>query len=312
MDTSDNTEGGPEVDRVNVIWKSYHKPEILDRGYWDQGLLEDIFKQGEFEHHYDMNWVQQGEIKEDQDGAIFIINGRTHIEDAESINKDIAKLRWVLFIITGDEEASFPWRDIKHPIMRVWVMLPRMNEHNDTSFKLVNGYRPQTRELLKKVGQKERDLDWFFAGQVNHDRRVQCVEELRELPNGVLVETDGFGKEVMSYPDYIEHMSRAKIIPCPSGIESPDNFRLYEALEAGCLPVVDAFSTKHQAPGFWAYLFEESPPFPIVDYWDKLPQLLPQLLKEYPQNVNKVSAWWQQHKRKIKKKLEADVKELSR
>lgn len=298
--------------KINVVWKSYHRPEILDRGYWDQGLLEDMFKTMDVRHFYGVDEVPKGE------GAIFIINGRTHVEDAAQINKDIAKLPWVVFIDTGDEEAVFPWQDIKHPMLRTWVMLPRMNQHNDVSFKLPNGYRPVTRALLKEIGYQEKTQDWFFAGQVNHERREQCIQELKylqdsgEVPNGTTVTTQEFGKEALPYKDYLTQMAKTKIVLCPSGIESPDNFRLYEALEAGCLPVVDAFSTNFKTPGFWRYLFGNDIPFPIVEYWDELPRLMPELLRDYPRNANKAFAWWQLKKREIKYKLYDDVRELNR
>ncbi len=302
------------MDKVFVVWKSYHKPEIIERGYWDQGLLEDIFKQGDFDYQH---ITDTGDVPGDQ-GAIFIINGRTHIEDTDKINADIANLRWVLFIDTGDEEANFPWREVKHPLMRVWMMLPRMNVHDDTHLKLPNGYRPNTRELLKDIGQQERSLDWFFAGQVNHERREQCVHELHylvdsgEVPKGRIVPTHGFGQEVLAYRDYLTLMASSKIVLCPSGVESPDNFRLYEALEAGCLPIVDAFSPTNKHPGFWQYLFGNGIPFPIVEYWDELPKLMPELLRGWPHNANKAFAWWQNKKRELRYSLIDDVRELSR
>lgn len=296
---------------INVYWVSYHD-DILARGYWDNGLLEDTFKRVDCIHHE----VKNKQFTKVKEGGVFIINGRTHIEDTDKINADINKLPWVLFIVTGDEEASFPWREIKHPIMRVWVMLPRMTEHNDTHFKLPNGYRPTTKELLKEIGQQERDLDWSFVGQVNHERRQQCfdvLEQFRSLyPKAYLHGTDGFGKEDVAYPEYLKIMARSKIVLCPSGIESPDNFRLYEALEAGCLPVVDAFSTNFKTPGFWRYLFGGDVPFPIVDYWDAFPDMIPGLLADYPANANRCFAWWQGYKRKLKWQLIDDVTELSR
>lgn len=298
------------MDKTYVVWLSYHKPEILARGYWDQGLLEDIFKQGNYEHVGSTQEVPPGE------GAIVIINGRTHVEDTSKITHDIFSLRWCLFIDTGDEEANFPWREVKHPLMRVWMMLPRMNQHDDTHFKLPNGYRPTTREVLAKLPSRPRKFDMFFAGQVNHPRREECVTVLEQYlpvyPDSVLVKTDGFGKEILPYSEYLDLMSQSKLVMCPSGIESPDNFRLYEALEAGCLPVVDAFSTKFQTHGFWRYLFGDDIPFPIVSYWDKLPDILPQLLAEWPERSAKCYAWWQQKKREIKWQLIDDVKELSR
>lgn len=306
------------MDKVNVIWKSYHKPEIIDRGYWDNGLLEDIFKRvGNVEHHYDFDWVNDNpELGNERDGAVVIINGRTHIEDTAAINQDIAKLRWVLFIDTGDEEASFPWREIKHPLMRVWMMMPRMTEHDDTHFKLPNGYRPETHDLLRDIRPQDRTIDYSFVGQVNHERRQQCFDVLMQFkplyPTSYVVGTKGFGEEAVQYKEYLTVMAKSKVVLCPSGIESPDNFRLYEALEAGSLPVVDAFSTNFKTPGFWKYIFGNDVPFPIVDYWDALPDMLPALLADFPANANRVFAWWQGQKRKLKWQLIDDVKELSR
>lgn len=300
---------------IKVIWKSYHEPEIIPRGYWDQSLLEDMFNRvGPYvwEHHTEFEGLAENE------GGVVVLNGRTHVDDIEAINADLAKLRWVLLVITGDEEGLFPFQEIRHPLLRVWVQLPRMNVHNDVSLKLPNGPRPGTRELLRQIGKVEKTQDWFFCGQINHDRREQCVHELRlfqengTFPNGTLVPTDGFGKEALNQEQYVAHLAHTKIVLCPSGIETPDTFRLYEALEAGCIPVVDAFSTRNQSYGFWKYLFGEDVPFPIVDYWDKLPALMPELLKEYPHNANKISAWWQNKKRSMYLKLIDDVKEISK
>jgi hypothetical protein len=310
--------GATMVEKINVIWKSYHKPDVIDRGYWDQGLLEDIFKQVEVNHHTDFDWLGEtdgkGKLVSDQ-GAVVIINGRTHAEDADKINADIAKLKWVLFIETGDEEAIFPWRDIKHPMMKIWIMLPRMNEHNDAHFRLTQGYRPGTPELLKEIGRLDKTLDYSFIGQAFHERRQQCVDVAKQFQtvyeNSSVHTTAGFGDELFTQTAYLEVLARTKIALCPSGIETPDSFRLYEALEAGCVPVVDAFSTNFKTPGFWQYLLGNDIPFPILSYWDELPALLPTLLKEYPANANKCQAWWLQKKREIKLRLLDDVKGLS-
>lgn len=315
-----HTEGRFTMDQIDVIWKSYREPEIIARGYWDQAIVEDLFnhqnKDYNFTHHTRFDDLSYGEDM-DNPGAVVVINGRTHVEDIEKINTAIAKLRWCLLIITGDEEGLFPWQDIKHPLLRTWVQLPRMNVHNDVSQKLPNGPRPGTRQILKEIGLQEKTQDWFFAGQINHDRREQCIEQLRylkdsgESPNGTFIETHAFGEEKLGQQQYIHNMAISKIVLCPSGIETPDTFRLYEALEAGCLPVVDAFATRNQSYGFWQYLFDEEVPFPIVDYWDKLPELMPELLRDFPHNANKAFAWWQNKKRNLGIKLINDIREIN-
>ena len=300
---------------VNVYWLSYHE-NILSHGFWDNALLDDTFKKGNFIHHEIK--CSEFPVNNKESGGVFIINGRTHIEDTDKINADIAKLSWVLFIVTGDEEALFPWRKITHPRMRVWIMLPRMNQHDDVSFRLPQGYRQQTAELIKEIGYKEKTIDWMFAGQITHERREQCAAELRYLidsgkyPNGILSGTKIFGQEKIPYKEYLEMMAQTKIVLCPSGPETPDSFRLYEALEAGCVPVVDQFSTNFKNPGFWKYVFGDDIPFPIVDYWDALPNLMPELLRNYPELSVKCQSWWIQRKKIIFDKLNEDIKELSK
>lgn len=300
------------MDTINVVWASYNKPEILARGYWDQGMLEDMFQaRGPFQFNHTENIadVPKGE------GAVFIINGRTHTKNTKAINVDISRLAWCLFIDTGDEEAVFPWREIKHPRMAVWVMLPRMNQHDDVSFHMPNGYRPQTRRILKEIGELPRDIGFFFAGQVTHERRQQCLEaavQLKDRYNGVIVTTKSFGEEKVPYDVYLRNLARSNVALCPSGPETPDNFRLYEALEAGCVPIVDAFSTNHKHPGFWQYLFGNDVPFPVLNYWDELSTVLPQVLSNWDELSVKVSVWWQKYKRDMHDKLISDIKELSK
>lgn len=302
------------MDQTDVIWVSYHKPEILQRGYWDQAILEDTFDKLGYEHHDGFEWVPERKEGETRPGAVVVINGRTHVEDTEQLNADIEKLRWCLLIVTGDEEALFPWREVHHPRMAMWIQLARMNQHDDVSFHLPNGYRPDTRNYLSGIDEPYRKYDYFFAGQITHDRRYDMAKQIPELPRkgilGKFIRTQSFGEEGIEYSDYMTHMTSSKIALCPSGPESPDSFRLYEALEAGCLPIVDAYSSNHRHPGFWRYLFGDDIPFPIIEHWEALPDLIPELLKSWPHNANKAFAWWQLQRRNIRIKLEDNVKGL--
>jgi hypothetical protein len=243
-----------------------------------------------------------------------VIPSRLWLGNEERINESLQKLKWIVLMVCGNEEADFRFEKIKHPMLRVWMQLPRMNQHNDVSYKLVNGYRPHTRELLKEIGLQNRTLDYFFAGQINHARREQCLAAILSIADsgvkGKHLTTNGFAKEAADQRTYLTYLAQTKIALCPSGVESPDTFRLYEALEAGCLPVVDAFSTNHQALGFWHYLFGEELPFPILPYWSDLPQLMPELLRDYPANANRCASWWTLKKRQLYFKLIDDVRIL--
>lgn len=300
---------------TDCVWLSFHKPDIISRGYWDDEVLEEVFIHGQYRHHDGMTNYWNNATN---DGAIVIINGRTHADrkDIAKLNQELNPLRWILLIVTGDEESLFDHTQVKHSLMKQWIQLPRKDKHND-AYKLINGYRPDTSSTLKTLARihgMERDLDYCFIGQVTHRRRDEMIEAINELPimepNGFVHKTStfgGVGEDGISQIDYLDYFKRSKIVLCPSGPESPDSFRVWEALEAGCLPIVDSHATNTPEPGFWEYLLGNDIPFPIVNEWSELPMLLPQLLADYPHNVNRAFSWWQLKKREIRKQLEHDA-----
>ena len=297
---------------INIVW--YGNPEKTEhRVWWDMALLNDLFANQIMNTGYTFTQYDGIEALPEGEGAAVVIPSRLWLGKEDEINDSLQRLKFALVIVCGNEEGDFDFQKIRRPMLRVWMQLPRMNQHND-QYKLINGYRPTTHQLVKEAGLQKRTIDYTFIGQNNHERRHQCVDVLNQFhetyPTSVIVETDSFGKEAKPYPEYIKILAQTKIAPCPSGVESPDSFRLYEALEAGCLPVVDAFSTNNKTPGFWHYLFGEELPFPIIPYWSDFPQVLPELLRDYPANANRVSSWWALKKRQLYFKLIEDVEIL--
>lgn len=274
---------------LNVVYLSVKK-ETPCRHYWDMGFLDEyLFPQFHHTKH------EVNEIPEGLDGAVVVIPARAQADSVEQINAELKKMRWCIVILTGDEEHDFPWRDLRHDRMLVWIMSPKKGVHDDAAFRIGSGYRAEAPELLEGFGLTDRPFDWFFAGQITHEARESCATQLRNMEGGRLLETHGFGQG-MAYDMYLEHMANAKFVPCPSGPVSPDNFRLYEALEAGCIPIGDGGD-------YWSYLFGEPVPFPVLTDWAKLPEILPSLLNNYQPLANKVFAWWQLYKRRVADKL---------
>jgi hypothetical protein len=287
---------------VPVVWLSLHEntPPV---GYWDDGLIGSLLEHPKYVHDIGSDAIKPGE------GSIVIVPGRSHADDVESINSVLEPLPWALVIIRGDEEGVFPVDKLEHPRMLVWVQTP--HEGLDADRFLPLGFPPQAPELLREHSHVRRPLDWMFAGQVTHERREACVEAVRGLKNGKLVETAGF-TQGLSHDEYYRLMAQAKVVPCPSGPETPDTFRLYEALEAGCVPLADARTPKDERPsGYWQFLFGEDPPFPIVEDWSDAPGLIENFVDRYPAANNRIFAWWQQKKRALTHQLEEDINRLS-
>lgn len=301
---------------VPVWWVTW-EPETLSRHYWDQAVLEGILSGCAWQVPDAFPFVHidapQGvtEVAPDlREGAVVVVPGRHNAKHIDKLNRMLCELPWVLLIITGDEEGIFRLSDVQHPNMVAWHMTGRPQIDEGARRKLGSGYPPGLPSFLDSDAQPARDLDWFFAGQVTHQRRHDLIDALDRMYGGQYHTSEGF-TEGLPQVDYWSRLRRAKVAPCPSGPASPDSFRLYEALECGCLPVADGQTPNHDADGYWNAIFPAGVPFPIVDDWSELPARMEGWLAEWPANANKVSAWWADYKRELAWSLMTTIDMLS-
>lgn len=293
--------------RIPVVWKSYHK-DTPNKGFWDQGLLEYILRGEEFWH--------EAHILDSHIGAIVVIPARSHADKIDEINADIKHLEWVIIVLTGDEEAVFPYKRIEHPRKKIYVMTPKFDYHKDVDGFLGDGWPQHAREFIGKHSGK-KEIDWSFAGQITHERRQKAAKQMRKLLKderytGVLEETKGF-TEGLVRQEYYELLAKSKIVICPSGPETPDTFRFYEALEAGCVPIVDdMIPTDEEKTHYWNNFFGDDLPFPILTDWKKLKELFINYNDRFPNVNNRVFSWWQQKKKELEYKIKADIEYLAK
>lgn len=287
------------ADKIKVNYLSLRE-DTPKKDFWDYGLLYDLLE--------DFDSVECGSL-ENADFGIVVIPARSHFELVDEINKELSKLKGVVLFLMGDEEASFPVEKVKHDNIRIWVQNPHLNL-DKRHRKLGTGYPFPLRDFLKvDWPTPDKSLDWFFAGQVTHPRREQCVAQLRNLDNGELVESKSFTAGI-DQEDYFFQMIQAKIAPCPSGPITPDTFRLFEALELGCVPIADTRTSKEEWPNFWEWLFDEPVPFPTIDNWESLPGYIQDIKNEYPVINNRIQAWWLRKKNTYKKQIRKDIADL--
>lgn len=231
-----------------------------------------------------------------------IVVSKGAVEDLPNLMAQLALLDRVLFFVTSDEESLFPAHFIDHPHMRQWTMHPRRHKVLDSTRLLLTGYQPG----ITPVDPRTRDLDWFFAGQVTHQRRQECVAELRHMDGGLLLGTDGFMKG-MPMQEYYETMCRAKVVPCPSGPNVQDTFRFVEALECGAIPLVDAACPIDYEPGYWEWFFQGDVPFPTVYNWMELPEVMAQTLRDWEPLNRNITQWWLDYKKSFINRIASDA-----
>lgn len=275
---------------------------------WDQNQTAQLLTNAGAFHQGGLEWLP------DHQGAAVVLPARYYAEgDIDDLNRRLSFLDWALVILTSDEESSFPPDRLQHPRMALWTMTPRPGMHRPNHRFLGHGTPPGCHVAMGQLTSpaSERPHDWAFAGQVNHERRHQAAWAMSKLKGGtgVLLQTPGF-TQGMPQDDYWSLMAKAKIAPCPSGPYTPDCFRVWEALEAGCVPIVDALCPAYGL-GYWEHLLGESMPFPVIENWAELPAFIDGLLETWPGNATRLTAWWLAYQRMLNLTMQGDIADLS-
>lgn len=285
---------------IHVAW-----PDWDARSSWDQQIVLKLTAGDDYQHG---KAVPLGE------GAVVVIPGQHHVLHAAPLAEQIARLPWSLTIVTSDEEALFPVEllphDEKHAIWGQYRARPEFDR------VIPIGAAPGTTEILDKIGNVPRMGDVFFAGQDTHERRHELLDVMKEMAcdtrlygNVTWAATTGF-RQGLSQDRYLAAMRDTRIAPCPSGPHSLDSFRLYEALAAGCLPVIEQRTPHGDEIEFWDTMFGDNP-LPEVYSWQSLPHLLDQLADGIWRDArDEVQDWWHRWRADLTREFAATIERL--
>lgn len=268
-----------------VFWLS-KKDGTPGRGYWDQNLLEELL--------IDFNHLEVSSINPGYKGGIVIIPGAYQAPYIDEINQELNKLHWCIVIVTSDEENNFPLDELKHPRMKLFA-----NYYNDKT-KNVDHWLP-IGPARSVVALTDKIHNWAFMGQITHDERREYAKVLRKRDDGFLLETDGFAKGLEPL-EYHKVLASTKVVPAPGGPISEDSFRLYEAIEAGAVPIP-------AKPDFWENVFGQVP-FPVIEKYEQLDGYINDAISQYPKLNNEVQIWWLQQKHRIKRDIHKAIEEF--
>lgn len=287
-----------------VVWLDCHPC------CWDQGWVDEALTALGGEHV-----VGFDALDDSVSGAVVVVPARYYANKKDWLTNQLGNFDWAVVLYTSDEESTFPVASVSHNNQRVWIMTPQPGKHDLVYHRrfVGHGCPPDTAALLaeRTTPDTPRDLAWSFAGQVNHDRRRAAVGAMRDMERGELYPSGGF-TQGLDRPTYLHLLARSKASPSPSGPATPDCFRVWEALDAGTVPVADAVCPRYLGQSYWQLLFGEDPPFPTVRHWSDLAKHVAEIEADWPASGNRTWAWWQRYRRGQAAQLRADINDVSR
>jgi hypothetical protein len=230
---------------------------------------------------------------------------------------------WLTAPVSFYQDASFVFRNYYRP-----DVMGRNNCHY-----LPLGYRAgfASKLAVKEIG--NRAYTWVFAGAMKASRATM-LDAARRIPGGRHHVTDGAydptaGSQPLPVNDYAQLLGDAVFALCPRGNRSLDCFRLYEALDAGCIPIVEDsgganewqdifspasyFRIRGWRPrvfvksiihffhsGYWSKVYGDFP-CPTINHWQNLGVLLKRT--DVERTSRRVRAWWGAYKKQLRESV---------
>tara|TARA_B100000686_G_scaffold226271_1_gene233485 strand:- start:5529 stop:6422 length:894 start_codon:yes stop_codon:yes gene_type:complete len=279
-----HNEVAPILGRTNIKeattdfgWGIYHK-ENSDK--WIFNILKKI----KFKTISDVTEIEEND-------TLILID--SNIERKSELYTKLKLLCSNLFLIhLGDESGIFDLSQIYNNFNFVWRTFCSNKYFNNTNISCIPlGYKSGTNYLSKK--DDERKYKWSFMGTPHKSSRHDLLHQLSDVSPSYVYKTEKFNKTILGVKEMSQILSSTKFIPCPNGFVHPETYRVYEALECGCIPIVE------NAYNYYDRLFPNNP-FVKIDKWQEAKLLInewkeTQVLKKQ----SECTVWWNKYKDKL-------------
>ena len=202
---------------------------------------------------------------------------------------------------------------------------PQYHEHPKV-FTFGLGYKSGFKCAQKSIADKR--FAWSFAGSLKAHRGSAINEFCMILKPFNITVFDKFNDpKNLTSAEYAKILADSIFVPAPQGGASNDSFRIYEALEAGSIPVVmnNAFSQNFK-PSYWHYVFPGTQKFPFIceDSWinasfraytlltgsDKTTESLDLDYEELEKIQSECQTFWQYYKKLWQQKFKTNIEKL--
>jgi len=258
------------------IWGVYHK-DCSDK--WIYEILNKI----EFE-------VIQSEKDLESEDILIIVD--SSVEKKEELYTKLQLICSKMFLIhLGDESGAYDTSLIYNKFNYVWRAFCSNRYFNNKKVScLPIGYKSGT--LFKKEI-VERKYKWAFLGTPHKSSRHDLLFQLSDIEPSFSHKTKKFNNKILEVSKMNEILTSTEFIPCPNGFVHPETYRLYEALECGCIPIVE------NAYKYYDRLFPNNP-FIKIDRWiEAKPVIREWRDDQIKQKREECRKWWSQCKNQL-------------
>ena len=201
----------------------------------------------------------------------------------------------IFLIHLGDESSQKDLSPIYDKCNFIWRTFCNNKYFNKEKIScLPIGYKSGV-EL--KNPDNDRKYKWSFLGNIHKASRHDLLFQLSDIKPSFCYKTKQFNVKIIEADEMNVILSSTIFLPCPNGFIHPETYRLYEALECGCIPIVQ------NTYKYYDRLIPKNP-FVKIDIWKEAREIINSWDEEkIKKKKNECKIWWKQYIEEIQNKL---------
>ena len=273
---------------INSFWGNYH---FINSTSWIYTIIE----QTKYEIIDHVNKI-------DEKDQLIIIDSQLSIKK-ELYEKLSKKCSSIYLIHLGDEGGTEDTNLVYNYCKHVWRTfgLPKYF-NNDKITCIPIGYKSgpnfQNKEIMK------RKFLWSFMGTIHGASRYDLIHQNQNLKPNFINKTSSFASgESLDSEKYYEILYDSIFIMVPHGYIHPESYRLYETLEAGCVPIIE------NPHNFYDNFLPKNPLIKI-NLWKESSEIIKKLFNDknkLKEKSNEINLWWKNYKKNLQNQFKSKI-----
>ena len=275
------------IGEKDQFWGNYHK---INSSTW----IKNILKETEYKQIENLDDIELND-------KLIIVD--SYIHNKKNFYSKLSSVCENIFLFhLGDEMFHAPniTNEIYENCRFTWrTFCSNLFFDNSKVTCIAVGYKSGIKN--KKISQT-RKIKWSFTGTSHKSSRHDLLFNLEEIKPNFIHQTKKFGdSSSLDSEKLSEIFCNTNFIPCPNGFFHPETYRLYEALECGCIPIVE------DSYKYYDRLFPNNP-FVKIKKWNDAKKII---LSWSEVEINKkrveCSNWWINYQNKLQKNIKNKI-----
>ena len=259
----------------DYVWGIYHKK---NSDLW----IYEILKKTKY------NIIEKETNLEKNDTLIIVDSS------IEEKNELYTKLRLIcskIFLFhLGDEGGSYDLSSVYENCDYIWrPFCSNKYFKNDKIQCIPIGYKTGVFNKNKE----KRKYKWTFTGTPHKTSRHDLLFQFSDIEPFFCHKTEKFDEKIISVEEMSEALSLTEFMPCPNGFVHPETYRLYEALECGCIPIVE------DTYQYYDRLFPNNLFIKVNKWLDARPIIKGWNNDQIKKKRRECEIWWKNYKEKL-------------